>query len=1218
VYTIELDIFRSHIPAILEDSLRGYTRFKDPNSLKPGLGDLLETVSKEIEEENPVNIDPARYSLLSLILVTGFREDIVIDALNLVFNRVDADSSLTKKSLRDNFKRYHDLSVNSVINKTYLTYDASLWDAEQYQYSETKVTLTPKQIDKTSRAIYTLYSKSRLWSSYSPNKLLKDLLSKFDLSYEPTVVYNNKVYTSESNKKINYERFSPEEWIAFKSKYLNEDQKFNRLLSSALNSTYRELFNVAKEINAITSDSKIHTPQDNFPLSDGDIEGLVNTFGGGGKLIFNKARTLLSDCDHFGGYQGSIIGGFDYMSEFATKVKECARCESTSPDFGQFSNLFLAKSELGRIPGLKFLEPLGRTKSFNQGLTIPPRINISQGKITFNPIHAKFYQGLNVNNSITFLKNEDNSYKFSPEYDPLSLSLKLLLQKSCILGDNILSMIQAIDQRGRIPGYECLGSVEYQLKELQKSFPSSARVRDLGELSGGMGGSAVYFKNAYDKFISGEDDIYLPEGGLQELKSWLVLLSRNVKELHKEFSAVGIKTNGVGLLPNIETKKYNPTSGNLVQFLSRLGFGDSEINNLLKVKSLDELITNFAPISDSSDLKSFFRGYELAQIIAEFAGDSGIDAYIEFLYSKSTIETLLNILNITLKNPSKQTFIQTNRYPKLIGLLVSLTYAINPDQLSKFSSLLENNKLSLLESVAYVLGNSTDRTVLKNKEEIDILGGVIDQVIRGNYTETEYSPDLKYPQAPPVLVKSWTNTLKGSLGNVDPEKIYHLYDKISGMTPKELIVVLNNPSPTSSIGQLIDGFYGGNFTKFLKYATLSGLALKLSVYKNSSQLSNKHTDFEEKFYTFPALLDGLEKLYQAIDFTASVVDIKTSGTVPSNNNVISIFNSLFSAQNKAFQALSDVIQNGELSGNYAPQESPGTGNSRLPNRAEAVNSISPEQASLILSTGQVGSLAITHTHGKEPFTDGFIKFTNKNKFLNNINHIFYSSSGNLPERQVTTEIPAADKTTPEILKRPVINSGPGKNYLASHYNSPTLSVAFNAYDSCKKFGGSDCDSIYPESTRNGNNLCVPDINKSFIPQESTGNVSNNNLVKIDRALGYFSDYLPSSGSIISKRTPAYYGVFKTNSIQIGPGSEPLTQVLPEIDYTAKGGIISEYANSKFAINKFLANFKKEINELTCASLSSLHDYQLCMNVLKCKKTDKKLNFCPSTLKGGIN
>jgi hypothetical protein len=1213
VYTIEIENFKTHISAVLEDSLREYDKFRDKNSLKPDLGVLLETVAQLIKEESPVNIDPLRYRLLGLVVISNFRNDIVEEVLGLVFDRVNKDSALVTKQLKEEFTKYRVLTMDSVRNNTYLSFSTELWDVKQYQVSDSKFTIVPKQIDRAARVMYTLFTKSKLWDSYEPDKSLKNLLNRVSLSYEPTVLHENKLYTAVANRGINFNRFVVEEWLPFESKHLDRTQTFNELFSATLNATYREQFKVAEDVNGITSDSKIHAPLGSSTWSESDIDGLVNTFGGGGKLVFKKIRSLLAETEHFGGYEGSVAGSLDYMSEFTLRVRECSTCESIDENFGNFSKLFFSKTELGKMPGLKLLDPIARTLSFNHSLIAPAGVDISQAKVTYNPVHAKFNTGLSVNNNIKFLKT-NNSYRISPEYDPINLLLDTLLKRVCYIGDNIFSMSQSVDHRGRIPGYECLGSVEYQLKELQRVFPTLPMVKSLAEKSGGIGGSVAFFKSAYEKFLYNSEDSFFPEEVLQNLNSWLDTLGSGVKDLHGELSTVGIKTSGAGLLPNIETKVYTPTSEKLIEFLSSLGFRDSEINNLIKVDSFDKLISNFAPISDSSDLKSFFKGYELAQLITEFSGETGIDAYIKFLYSKSDVDPLINILNLTLKDPSAQTFVQTSRYPRLVGLLIGLTYAINPEELIKFSAALGGNKLSLLDSVAYLL-NKGEKSILKTGDEINILSSVVDQIIRGSYADDQLSPDVNYGQISALEARYWTKNLRGSLGNSTPESVYRLYDKISGMTPRELITVLNNPGPNSSIGQLIDGFNGGNFTKFMRYASISGLAIKLGFYKNSSQLKNKLINFSDKQYSFPVLLDGLEKLYKTIELIKSVIKVRSSSASSSSTAPASTFAGLVSSQNKNIQALLEVINTGEIVNSYPPIEPPGVGNSRLPNREESPNSVSSEQASSIINSPQLAQQVLMQ-YASEPRTDGFIKFTQKNKFLNNISQHYRESSSTLAEPIAVENTREDNLTTPDVLSVPVVNSGPGKNYLASNYNASARVKPFNPYESCKRFGGSDCDSLYPLSTRDRNNMCVPGINKSLLPQSSVDNVDDNNLVKIDRALGYFSEYMPSSGSLISKNTPVYHGVFNSDTVQIGPDSEPIVPLQTQVDYESAPGALYEYANSKFAVNGYVSEMKKEHNELTCASLTNLYEYRMCMNVLKCRKTNEKLGFCPSTLKGG--
>jgi len=1213
VYTLELETFRARIPILLEVVFKDYTGFRDKNSLKPGLGVLLSSVADAIEDEELVNIDAFRYTLLGLVLRVDLSTVILSDLLSLVFEQVYQDESINSEKLRTEFNAYENLFITSLVNNTYLDYDTSLWGNEGYQYSQNRVTVSPRQIDRQSRKIYTLYRKSREWFNHSLDKNLSRLLSRSGLSYEPTVVYQGKLYTAVSGVKVNYNKFIASEWMPFQSKYLNSSSKLNKVLSDKLNSAYYKQFEVSQDVNEVTSDSKIHSTIDAVQLSEADREGLINTFGGSGKLIYSKLETLQADSEHLGGYEGSPVGSFNYMAGYVNWIKAAARCESVDEQFGDFQALFVAKSQLDKIAGLSFLDPLARTKSFNHGVTIPAGVNISQSKITYNPVYARFYRGLSINTNILFPSNINNTYKVSPDYDPLSLCLDLLLQRCCVIGDNVFAMLQSLDGLGRLPGFECLGSVEYQLLKMQRVFSTRPTVLDKGEKSGGLSGSISYFLKSYERLLSVSNTPQLPQSGTQSLEDWFNALERSIDEVRSEISTVGIRTSGIGMLPDIQFKVYNPSQRGIITSLQSLGLTESEVDNILSAESFTDLVTKFAPLTDSSDLKSFFRGYELAQLITEFSGEKGLSAFLEFLYQKSPLDSLLNILRLTLKNPSVQTYVQTSKFPKLIGLLVSLTYAVNPDQLSKFAVLLSNNQLSLLDSIT-ALYDAGERTIIKAQDEISVLDGVVDQLIRGRYEDPKYSPDVNYNTAQPDTIESWANTLSGSLGNVKPEQMYRLFDKVSGLTPKELITVLNNPSPTSSLGQVVDGFSGGDLTKFLKYVNLSGLAIKLGFYHNSGQVNNAMVNFSDNFYTLPSLLDSLEKIANNIKVLKSVLRVKYLD-IPKFDSEFDGFNQLFSVQNKQFAALSDLIQNGTVTGSYNPVEPPGIGNSRIANRAEAANSLSPEQARLIIDSGSVTSVIGTK-YNYEPITDGFIKFTQKNKFLSGIRQCSTSYPDTVGEQNAvpapSTVLPAPSKTL--TSKAPItVNSGLGKNYLPDGYVPSKLSKKFNAYDSCKKFGGQNCDSLYNPSP---DDMCVTDINKSFYPQTSTGNVSDGNLVKIDRALGYFSQYAPSSGSIIPSSRPAYFDVLDTDNIQIGSSSEPIVPFQTGVKPTADQGLLFEYANSKHAMAELISKSKREYTELTCDALESVYEYQTCMNMLKCKRSEVTLPFCPNTLKGG--
>jgi hypothetical protein len=916
------------------------------------------------------------------------------------------------------------------------------------------------------------------------------------------------------------------------------------------------------------------------------------------------------------------------------------------------------------IPGLSFLSPFGKLKSFAHAQIVPKYIDGEKdGKVEYNPIFAQFENGIKDSYSLNLF----NSYSPPPSVDLLLYAIESLYKRALKVGDITKGVIDFLDEGGRAQGFEGLGSVEVQLKHLQSVFPPSIYfVQQTSKLPAGLTSSIKLVLDNYAKFSQAVIYSQLPGTSLKTFLDWSYLLSSKIEQLLDVIKAIGIGSRS--FIPNISFKNYQFEKEKLVGFLSSLGFRDSEIEKLLNVNSFSELIDNFAPLSDSSDLKSFFKAYELSQLIYEFAGDEGISSYLSFLYSINPIDSLLNILSLTQKDPSKITSVQLSKYPKLIGLLIGLTYAIDPSQVIKFNQILRGNNLTLLQSIQF-LYQSGQKTIIKSREEIDLLNPVIEQIVRGFYDDPDLSPSLNYHQAnseAPIALKQWTDLLSQNLGNLkSPFDIEHLYDKSVGLTPKELISVLNYPNSTNNFSGLIDGFEGGEFTRFIKYANLSGLGVKLGYYKNSYQVNNFKTNLDSKYAGIYTLVSSLDELLESIKLM-NVIFENSLVFKPSELKVSTDFtDSLVFAQNKnyeAFPIIFNEIKNNPLVDKFlSPEsvrnikntpilESPGIGNSRIPNRVPAVNTISPEQAQALSGVTQNSSLPsqINNPVITPTLINNFIKFSDPNKFVNTINQ---TNEVNEPPRVILSAeelqntrlpvsefeslnpifaVPQKQYIVPEVYKKTPLDEEVksqtlGVNYLSKSYSyEESISEKFDPVKSCEQFGGENCSELYENSA----GKCARGINKSLLPEDySRIPGSDPNRVYVDRPLGTFADYKPSKQLIPSSSfasPPAYFGLLPETAI---PGNlgEPLINekgIRDPVVFKTGNGAVSEYNNTEFAIVEFIRAKLERNTEFECASFNSPFEYQTCMNIMKCKRfvapfTDEYyLSFCPKTLAGG--
>jgi hypothetical protein len=1269
--------------------------------------EILVLILDKIQNDEPFSIESFKPNLLGSIIKIGVNVKYPIEILDYSVNelRTEVESlSFDYSQFLRILDRYVQLVKETLSDINLFSTSTSLsiiQSPPEYQYSDKKISVQEKDIDYEDGRVYPLFPKSRYWenyrnltksTSYTPlqynrtaNSLGKSELA-IDISYRDGLIKDGEFYKLNAGiEEPSRNSFNNEEWTRKSSSRLSNEKKFVNLLDENIRKYYLSFLSFGFDINPVISDSKI----EKYDNSDTEInkDDLVRTFGGEGKAVYESIQKLKESSEYLGGYEGSIMGTMDYISMFSDYLvaSSYGRNENASfsiingeESFGEFATLFFASSPPEKIPGLAFLDGFMGLKSFIQGQKINVDFTVNDKVVSYNPVAAMFSSGLKDRYRGTLGQNSYSNYKVS---DLLLPALESAYKTCLYCGDLISSSLNSLDGSGRMPGFEGLGSVSVQLIELQKVFPPSALfIEDEGKtLLPGLTGAIRLFLNSYLKlqnsFISAE----LPSSSLEIILQGISVINEQVKEVVSSINKLGV--DNFSYIPNISIKSFNTDNNSLIVFLRALGFRDSEVDRLNSVKNFPELIQFFAPLSDSSDLKSFFKGFELTQLIYELGGEEAIDSYLEFLYKKSDIDGLLNILSISQKKKSLTTTLLTNKYPTLIGLLIGLTYAIDPAQLVKFDRILGKNNLSLLESVSYLL-QSGQSTIIKSKQDIELLQPVIDQAIQGNYPDPYLSPDLSYEQAKkvsPIGLKQWTNVINQSLGEVKSKKfVEYLYDRVVGLTAKELLVLLGGVSPNTLLGQILDGLEGGSFTRFLKYANITGLGIKLSSYKNSLQLNN----FEVLPSSSPV---GITAISDTLKNLSSILQITTSTFESSLNYDVGIklddyLEALIFTQNKDVETLNTTINSllstsdrdnvkdvKSLSGNGKIQESPGIGNSRLPNRIPLRNSITPEQFRVIFSPSSASSLPPSILRSlPSGLINNFFKFAENNKLINSVSTTDERSrveraQASLPPEPgniLTSTLPTPGsinwnpatefETTPQGIQKPK----PLPYQVANVYKdleniigiredalgasslrvpqfgtlpSTKLSVSFNPVESCKRFGGENCEEIYQSVA----DRCVNNLNKSLYPEEYTSVPgSTPSSVAIDRPLGTFAEYKPSRQFIPTSSyssPPIYVSLLEDKIYAFGPNGEPVLNEIQSIPLTfsSGGGEVSEYNNTEFGLVEGTKASLEKTTEFSCATLKSPFDYQLCMNIMKCKRFSTKfadrsyLPFCPRTMSGGM-
>lgn len=896
-----------------------------------------------------------------------------------------------------------------------------------------------------------------------------------------------------------------------KSRLLNTNRRteIERIVPSRLTKKFKEVFNgnvksrsdiIAKaslDINAVTSDSTLNTT---LPVVDKTL--LTATFAGEGGKIYSSIEKLYESAMEFGGYQGSMTGSVEYQIEYYEYLMTMSYGKKGMAGLGDFEAIFEQRTTDNRVSGLKFLERLFRTRSGNQSV------------VSGNPVAVKYGNGI------------PDRYEFPTGFtDYLSLVLESAYVASLKIGDSVRSLINN-PPKG-------IGSTSLQTESLEKIFPSSIDIRSRSTgLTGSLGSFLTSYRSAY--VLLGRR----PE--LSGFSSMVSNISEKVSGIVSEMRSTGFKPGGY--VPSLALTFYEPDRAKISNNLSRLGFNSSEVQDIMSVTSFQQLLDKFAPMADSQDVISFFRAYDLTKLLYEFGGDTAINGFIDYLYGVDPDKSLLRVLDILNINRSLASKIKSNEFSKLVGYIVTLTYAVDPEQLAVVNSILGDNTLDLFESITQLIQNGIS-TVLRDKDSISLLSGMVSQMV--TVDNSGYESQKPY----------WNKLIQESAGNIG-KGVNGLYDKYDGITPSELYYELNQPSATSPLGKILDGVRGGRLSSLLRYCNLFGLLYTVSTYRNSGQLINNPA---EDYTDVLDLIDNMEILSDRLKLVTKILGEDT----PVDPDTVYTDN-IITAQNKQFSGMINVVK-GDETGNVGILESPGVGNSRVPNGIRVVNSLTPEEAAIISEVGQSRGVFTSVSDDSEG--GSYIRIAVSNLLANGVNipiSIGNTVSGDIQE----TASKVTDYRTDYEVPEPTTTS--------------SKKSSFEPVKSCRRFGGNNCNELgYNEQGR-----CDKGYSKSLYPESGYGSdfLNSNQKVYIDRPLG---DKLTS--------TVTYNSVPDTH---------------PQHTFTANGLSVLSRTNL----------FKDR--EVMCASLKDPYQYGACMSLLKCKKFKPpyegrySLAFCPSTLHGG--
>ena len=1131
-----------------------------------------------------------------------------------------------------------------------------------------KQRLDKNKYDETSRTLFTLIPKEAFWEEQVKQYKVDPLF------YQNFTIYNGELYSL--NDKISKPRgsFNIDEWTKVSSRYLNGRNRIQEKLRKNAESYVTSALTNAKDVNPAISDSNIVKEENKIFYDEKD---LLLTFGGKGLQFLKNLITLKSSVFYTSSSESSPVGSVDYASKFDEYFFGCLFGRKISSGFsdlggislfGDFNSLYNYGIVQNEIPGLSFLDGFRGLKSFNQGIRIPDEfINVGpeytpyvikrtdlEGtvlggrrvllgdttyELTFNPVAAKYYFGIQDK----YRGIIKNPYVESADVDIILYGLERLAVLGDQLADTLGTINDIIGPDGRLPGYEGWGPMKVHIEELSDIFVSTSKLNinySESKIKPGFNGGVRYLFDSYKRMSEVILDPIFAGSAMEDLLKWGRSVQNSLDQIVSGIDSLGYKPGE--FVSNLSFKISFQEKETLIDQLRSLNFQENEINEFLSAETFEDLVSKFAPISDSNDQISFLRGYELAQMLYEFGGESAIDLYLSYLYTKDASD-LESLLATTLINRSDASKYNEQRFGKLVGLLVNLTFAIDREQLELFKKFLSANQLTLFESISYLLNNQ-EVNLLKDKESISLLKPVVDSLIygTGDFGIGAYNVDYAtINEEAPVALKQFTEIINTELGDVSTNILQNLYDKSASLTSKEIFTIFGEGAFYSEYGQLMNGYSGGDFSRLINFAYMSGLLHKLSYYSNSYQVPN--------FYIQSGLMQQLVDIVGGLSSLLKLVLNNFSNsleyTLSQNAQTLYPFEDIVSTSNKKIEEISKVIQGlapqGTSLSTISPPKidgsaeiigAPGIGNSPVPESISLENSITPEQAKLLSS-----ELSKNYSFVAPRAGDGLTESEKLNKFLGLIEDTKIIV-GITKETQLLAQSNSGLESKNKIINSDLkIENKVPKAYQESSLKEELLAQEqdvllnkglisnFDPAKSCKKFGGQKCEERFDKNT----NQCGSPTNGAiYSERDNSGalNTAENGSIKIDRPFGAEEYYKPS-GVFLTKNVPNYFALFGE---KIAPSSngDPLINTLSKKPITFKKdggdleGLYSSYYNSEFGlIESIKANFEKD-QPFKCSLLEDPYEYQACMNLLKCKKFNRNLGepylkFCPKTLAGGL-
>jgi hypothetical protein len=950
--------------------------------------------------------------------------------------------------------------------------------------------------------------------------------------------------------------------------------RFEKIYKTKVLKYINELSTHSSKINKAISDGE--PEQIKNPIWDIEPEALKQSWAHEGEKLAYDLKQIKSALEGLGGMEASASGDLEVVAE-VSKIMNLV-CFSTKNGtysgsiinnknyFGNFYELYSAKKQPSRIYGLKFLEPFLNLKSFN---TINPKRPEFANKLI-----QKFYNGLPEREGISL--SYDSEQTLTGVFEVIKVGLFSILQEAQNVGGILNNTLNSLRSNGSLENYAGLGNIKYILEMLQDLFPAAISGRS------GFIGALDYFAKSLLDLEANISQASLNNDFIESLVPFLLKVQSHLDSFVSTIEITG--TQRGALISSINADLSKKSKRDIVEYLRRNSV--QNVDFLSEVQSFDEVLEAYGEIlTDSQDLKSFFKAYDLMEYMYILGGDSAIFSFMDFI-NNPNISNTRRIYEFLERNLTKYEHVDRFKFGKLVGSLLNINRATNFEAFKSYSSILKAKNSDIFESLKFL--DSLQINPLKSPNEVDILNDFINQLSSGSY---EYRiGDIGCHEAmkvAPLVVKNFVGMFDSALGSANKSLVQGFLNNNFGITMSELETYFRtsyNPGLTT-LGGLISGIRGGGFTHLAKHLVLSGALI------NIRSVSNKYRyEVVDDIY-IRELVAKLENISRLMSLVYNRLLLGFD-----NNNEVVVSRSSNNIQNIAYYPLSRVAEFFNSSPPPAPSGNipPGLGGS--PNIVRVLGQhIQPEGTNVLsaplapISAPRISKYTPTQSDIGRSFIKSDVYNEVASGFEQKLAKVFSQALNS-----TTSDVPPVEfvlANSSEYKKKYLSSIDLEPSALGGHTIKPRNPKT--SLELCQRFGGVNCEqeSADPVYLSTEGNISVQ---REFL------NISEINPSKV---------FIPN----IYKAPPRYFGVLIGADL-IGLLGEPASssQKISEVSFDEeKAGLHYDYAHTSYAILEFSKELRRDFSEIKdCMSFEKdLSKYTKCVNYIRCRKAPSDYKFC---------